>query len=69
MHQDAHEFLNYLLNRIVEEIQEEKRHQLTSAEDCTLDDLWTLQYCCVDMSDSVSISQLFLRCLSEYNSW
>lgn len=33
MHQDAHEFLNYLLNKIVEEIQEEKKHQLTSAED------------------------------------
>jgi ubiquitin carboxyl-terminal hydrolase 9/13 len=25
MHQDAHEFLNYLLNKIVEEIEEEKR--------------------------------------------
>ena len=24
MHQDAHEFLNYLLNRIVEETQERK---------------------------------------------
>lgn len=35
MHQDAHEFLNYLLNRIVEEIQEEKKHQLVSTEDCT----------------------------------
>ncbi|EIW87202.1 cysteine proteinase, partial [Coniophora puteana RWD-64-598 SS2] len=26
MHQDAHEFLNYLLNRIVEEIEEEKKN-------------------------------------------
>ncbi|KAG0703689.1 hypothetical protein DFH29DRAFT_1041863 [Suillus ampliporus] len=26
MHQDAHEFLNYLLNKIVEEIEEEKKH-------------------------------------------
>jgi len=42
MHQDAHEFLNYLLNKIVEEIQEEKKHQLTSAEDCTSEDLHTL---------------------------
>jgi len=25
MHQDAHEFLNYLLNKIVEEIEEEKK--------------------------------------------
>lgn len=25
MHQDAHEFLNYLLNRIVEEIEEERK--------------------------------------------
>ncbi|KAL4070479.1 hypothetical protein J3A83DRAFT_4525498 [Scleroderma citrinum] len=32
MHHDAHEFLNYLLNRIVEEIQE-KKHQPASAED------------------------------------
>jgi ubiquitin carboxyl-terminal hydrolase 9/13 len=29
MHQDAHEFLNYLLNKIVEEIEEEKRLQPT----------------------------------------
>jgi hypothetical protein len=28
MHQDAHEFLNYLLNRIVEEIEEERRARL-----------------------------------------
>lgn len=26
MHQDAHEFLNYLLNRVVEEIEMERRH-------------------------------------------
>jgi ubiquitin C-terminal hydrolase len=25
MHQDAHEFLNFLLNRIVEEIEEDKK--------------------------------------------
>ena len=25
MHQDAHEFLNYLLNRIVEETEEERK--------------------------------------------
>ncbi|KIK91111.1 hypothetical protein PAXRUDRAFT_648466 [Paxillus rubicundulus Ve08.2h10] len=33
MHQDAHEFLNYLLNRIVEEIEEEKKHRLASGDD------------------------------------
>ncbi|KIJ66453.1 hypothetical protein HYDPIDRAFT_26803 [Hydnomerulius pinastri MD-312] len=33
MHQDAHEFLNYLLNRIVEEIDEEKKHRLASGDD------------------------------------
>jgi len=26
MHQDAHEFFNYLLNRIVEEIEEERKN-------------------------------------------
>ncbi|KAF9245644.1 hypothetical protein BU15DRAFT_40531 [Melanogaster broomeanus] len=30
MHQDAHEFLNYLLNRIVEEIEEDKKHRPAS---------------------------------------
>ena len=25
MHQDAHEFLNYLLNRIVEEIEQQRK--------------------------------------------
>jgi len=36
MHQDAHEFLNYLLNRIVEEIEEEKKQLQNGAngEDC-----------------------------------
>ncbi|KAF8559891.1 cysteine proteinase [Imleria badia] len=33
MHQDAHEFLNYLLNRIVEEIEEDKKQQLASGDD------------------------------------
>ncbi|KAI6136191.1 hypothetical protein F5141DRAFT_1288016 [Pisolithus sp. B1] len=33
MHQDAHEFLNYLLNRIVEEMQEERKNRIASAED------------------------------------
>ncbi|KAG8219375.1 hypothetical protein J3R82DRAFT_293 [Butyriboletus roseoflavus] len=33
MHQDAHEFLNYLLNRIVEEIEEEKKRRLASGDD------------------------------------
>ncbi|KAH0837899.1 hypothetical protein J3R83DRAFT_6129 [Lanmaoa asiatica] len=33
MHQDAHEFLNYLLNRIVEEIEEEKKQRLASGDD------------------------------------
>ncbi|KAK7464480.1 hypothetical protein VKT23_006650 [Stygiomarasmius scandens] len=36
MHQDAHEFFNYLLNKIVEEIEEERKHQqnnTASAED------------------------------------
>ena len=28
MHQDAHEFLNYLLNQIVEEMEEDKRKAL-----------------------------------------
>lgn len=30
MHQDAHEFLNYLLNRVVEEIEMERRHAIDS---------------------------------------
>jgi ubiquitin carboxyl-terminal hydrolase 9/13 len=36
MHQDAHEFLNYLLNRIVEEMEEERKQKQSSAagEDC-----------------------------------
>jgi ubiquitin carboxyl-terminal hydrolase 9/13 len=33
MHQDAHEFLNYLLNKIVEEIEEEKKHSLIPSSD------------------------------------
>jgi len=36
-HQDAHEFLNFLLNKIVEEIEEERKHQRVatiSREDC-----------------------------------
>ena len=33
MHQDAHEFLNYLLNRIVEEIEEERKQRLASGDD------------------------------------
>ncbi|KAF8131617.1 hypothetical protein EV363DRAFT_1398706 [Boletus edulis] len=33
MHQDAHEFLNYLLNRIVEDIEEEKMQKLASGDD------------------------------------
>ncbi|KAG1742715.1 uncharacterized protein EDB91DRAFT_1127659 [Suillus paluster] len=33
MHQDAHEFLNYLLNRIVEEIEEEKKHPQIPIDD------------------------------------
>ncbi|KAH6917092.1 ubiquitin C-terminal hydrolase [Coprinopsis sp. MPI-PUGE-AT-0042] len=31
MHQDAHEFLNYLLNRIVEEMEEERKQKQSSA--------------------------------------
>lgn len=37
MHQDAHEFLNYLLNKIVEEIEEERKITLNGTalgEDC-----------------------------------
>jgi len=37
MHQDAHEFLNYLLNKIVEEVEEEKKLQqngMPSGDDC-----------------------------------
>lgn len=36
MHQDAHEFLNYLLNQIVEEIEEEKKKAQTgiNGDDC-----------------------------------
>jgi len=33
MHQDAHEFLNYLLNQIVEEIEIDRRNA-SNAEDC-----------------------------------
>jgi ubiquitin carboxyl-terminal hydrolase 9/13 len=36
MHQDAHEFLNYLLNKIVEEIEEERKAGIPDAEDCEL---------------------------------
>ena len=35
MHHDAHEFLNYLLNRIVEEMEEAERLQLPSGDDRT----------------------------------
>ncbi len=31
MHQDAHEFLNYLLNKIVEEVEEDRKLQHESA--------------------------------------
>lgn len=42
MHQDAHEFLNFLLNKIVEEIEEDKRsvqqakekESLVNVDDC-----------------------------------
>ncbi|KAF9041166.1 hypothetical protein BDP27DRAFT_1244526 [Rhodocollybia butyracea] len=34
MHQDAHEFFNYLLNKIVEEIEEDRKNGSASAEDC-----------------------------------
>jgi len=37
MHQDAHEFLNYLLNKVAEEVEDERRHQqggTPPAEDC-----------------------------------
>ena len=36
MHQDAHEFLNFLLNRIVEEMEEEKKQiqNVAQGEDC-----------------------------------
>lgn len=36
MHQDAHEFLNHLLNMIVEEIEEERKsaQNNTLGEDC-----------------------------------
>lgn len=39
MHQDAHEFLNYLLNKVSEDLQEESRNEhsrLSSVEDCKL---------------------------------
>jgi ubiquitin carboxyl-terminal hydrolase 9/13 len=39
MHQDAHEFLNYLLNKIVEEIEEEKKLVQVPLDDC----MWTNQ--------------------------
>lgn len=35
MHQDAHEFLNFLLNKIVEEIEEDKKQaQNVNGDDC-----------------------------------
>ena len=34
MHQGAHEFLNYLLNKIIEEIQFDKPHQEKEKDDC-----------------------------------
>lgn len=38
MHQDAHEFLNYLVNSVVENMEEEERleRQKAPVEDCTL---------------------------------
>ena len=37
MHQDAHEFLNFLLNKIVEEIEEDKKQaQNVNGDDCGL---------------------------------
>jgi ubiquitin carboxyl-terminal hydrolase 9/13 len=36
MHQDAHEFLMFLLNRVVEEIEEERKRAQRAIEDCEL---------------------------------
>lgn len=38
MHQDAHEFLNYLLNKVAEDLSEEEKNLSSgsSREDCTL---------------------------------
>lgn len=43
MHQDAHEFLNYLLNQIVEEIEEERKNA-SNAEDCELSKLFSCNH-------------------------
>lgn len=46
MHQDAHEFLNHLLNMIVEEIEEEKKSAQNNSQgdDCKLSSLISCPY-------------------------
>ena len=54
MHQDAHEFFNFLLNRIVEEIEEEKKQaQNVNGDDC---ELYVIRYDYPLMSSKVSSS-------------
>ena len=61
MHQDAHEFLNYLLNRIVEEIEEEKKQRLASGDDRAYN---CPPPCYIDIIPSTTLDELFFYCLS-----
>ena len=52
MHQDAHEFLNYLLNKIVEEVEQQARVQ-PGADDCA----WlSFSYACCQDSRICQVS-------------
>jgi uncharacterized UBP type Zn finger protein len=63
MHQDAHEFLNYLLNKIVEEIEEEKKFLQVPVDDCTckIQDTHCFP---TDSNFSRSFSQIFIYCVA-----
>jgi ubiquitin carboxyl-terminal hydrolase 9/13 len=58
MHQDAHEFLNYLLNKIVEEIQDDKHHRDKDVDDSnpTSEDCECSSHVQVCFADSLSVS-------------
>jgi ubiquitin carboxyl-terminal hydrolase 9/13 len=66
MHQDAHEFLNHLLNMIVEEIEEDKKSPQNNAqvEDCEFNQFCTslplcfLKKCCRTVAVSSSLATL-----------
>ncbi|KAG6380737.1 hypothetical protein JVT61DRAFT_5119 [Boletus reticuloceps] len=59
MHQDAHEFLNYLLNRIVEDIEEEKMQKLASGDDRVSNCSSLSPPCCIDVISSTAFGEFF----------